>query len=370
MGTVVVRRFDIGELRKPRRLENGWLQVDGFLTRTGIFTYRNPDGSERRELRLPEHVFDSESLASFASVPVTDEHPPVLLDAENTTKFVRGVITAQPMTIYDANLIAAMEAGKVELSCGYACELDFTPGVHNGERYDAVQKNIRGNHVAVVTKARAGETARVRMDAGDAAQVRSADEPPSKEAIMKRIRIDGVEYEVTEQVAQAFEKLLAQHAAELAASATEAQAQTQRADAAEGAGKVLAAKLDAAEKARQDAADPAKLQAAVKARVALEAEAAKFSVKCDGLTDDEIKVAVVKAASGVEVTGGEIAGAYKMAIAGAGSASLAATRAAVTVIPGARADGKPADANAARDANAKRSREAWKQTPPGAVTKK
>jgi hypothetical protein len=41
-----------------------------ILTRVGIFEYRRPDGSIRRELRLPEEVFAQESLASYKGKPV------------------------------------------------------------------------------------------------------------------------------------------------------------------------------------------------------------------------------------------------------------------------------------------------------------
>ena len=42
----------------------GFFYDEPILTRTGIFDYKNPDGSIRRELRLPEQVFDPDSLSS------------------------------------------------------------------------------------------------------------------------------------------------------------------------------------------------------------------------------------------------------------------------------------------------------------------
>src|SRR4026207_69959 len=49
-------RFDIGMLRSPKVTPQGFLKVDGSASRPGVFLYQNPDGSERRELRLPEEV--------------------------------------------------------------------------------------------------------------------------------------------------------------------------------------------------------------------------------------------------------------------------------------------------------------------------
>jgi hypothetical protein len=73
----------------------------------------------------------------------------------------------------DKATIADVEGGKRELSNGYASLIDFTPGeTVNGQHYDAVQRQIRGNHVAVVDKGRAGPMCRI----GDA--VASNRSPP------------------------------------------------------------------------------------------------------------------------------------------------------------------------------------------------
>src|SRR5690606_28507268 len=46
-----------------------------------------------------------------------------------------------------------IESGeRKEISLGYKCQLDPTPGTWNGESYDAVQKNIVVNHVALGPK--------------------------------------------------------------------------------------------------------------------------------------------------------------------------------------------------------------------------
>ncbi len=114
-------------------------------------------------------------MKTFQLVPFTDDHPPDMLDARNTTGFARGMTGESiirdddhlrgKILAYDAATIAKMDAGKLELSCGYTCDLDETPGTHPvwGD-YDAVQRSIVGNHVALVDKGRAG-SASVRMDA-------------------------------------------------------------------------------------------------------------------------------------------------------------------------------------------------------------
>jgi hypothetical protein len=176
-------RIDKGSmLRKARRTADGALVVDAILTRTGVFTYL-VDGKPFREYRPADEVFDAESMASFEGLPVTDDHPSVMVDASNVALYKRGRGTTEikrdgdnmvgGLVIEDAGLQAKMSAGKREVSNGYTCDLDMTPGVTpKGEKYDAVQRKIRGNHIAIVDAGRAG-TARVRMD-GAAYQVLEA----------------------------------------------------------------------------------------------------------------------------------------------------------------------------------------------------
>jgi len=187
-------RIDRGNLSKPVKMSNGWLRIDGRITRTGVFTYRNSDGTMRRELRLPEEVFKSDAMQSFALVPVTDEHPPGFLDAKNTREYARGSVAgtlrkdgefiAGELLVTDADLIKKLEDGAArELSCGYNCDLDEVPGVtSDGLRYDAIQRNIRGNHVAVVPKGRAGPEARVRMDGASVEVLDGDDDQPRDES--------------------------------------------------------------------------------------------------------------------------------------------------------------------------------------------
>ena len=54
--------------------------------------------------------------------------------------------------IHDSKVL---KAGLRELSLGYDCDCDETPGVWQGQPYDAIQHNIRINHLAIVEQARA-----------------------------------------------------------------------------------------------------------------------------------------------------------------------------------------------------------------------
>lgn len=172
-------RTDVGTLRPPKRLPDGRLRVDAYITKPGVFEYKDPNypGGIRRELRDDSEVFAPATMESFQQVPVTHEHPPQMLTSDNAKNYMVGM-TGERVTKDDGHLatsamiaerptIDAIEKGDTEVSCGYACVVDDTPGVHpKYGKYDVSQHNIRGNHLAVaVGRGRAGRTARVRMDA-------------------------------------------------------------------------------------------------------------------------------------------------------------------------------------------------------------
>lgn len=169
-----VSRKDISVLRKVERRPDGTILADALLTRCGVFVYHQPDGTERKELRLREDVANPASLKTFEGRPVTNDHPPEMLDAKNAKDFAVGALVGQTfmdddhlrgrLSVYDADTIAQMEKGKIQTSVGYTCDLEEAPGTHpKYGKYDAIQRNIQANHLAIVDHGRAGST-HVRMD--------------------------------------------------------------------------------------------------------------------------------------------------------------------------------------------------------------
>ncbi len=310
-------RFDRSTYRKPKKHANGYLRADATLTRVGVFAYQLADGSTRHELRLPEEVFHPDSLASFSMAPLTRHHPPERLDASNTHKYQVGVTGENPrpdehlvlssVLVTDGETVKAVESGELlELSCGYDCELEHTPGTWNGLKYDAIQRQIRGNHVALVPKGRAGPEARIRLDAEDAVMQDFVETPPTtkkedaapgrEEPDMRKMLINGVWVEVSEQAEQALtverkqrEDAMDKLRDELKSAVAKADKETARADG-------LKEQAEKAEKARADAADPKRLQALIQARVALQEEAALVleGMKLDALSDEQLKAKVLE----------------------------------------------------------------------------
>jgi hypothetical protein len=331
----MAQRFDRGSLKKPRKLPNGFLRGDAFVTRVGVFDYLNSDGTTRKELRHPDDVFSADSLATLSMIPITAGHPPYLLDAATVRKHTVGTTgeKAQPegsfvrstVQVQDAEAIGKVESNEMrELSCGYRCDKDETPGVTqgipgipDGLHYDLRQTNIQYNHLALTELGRAGPECSVpRMDglSGDTAvMVLDSNDRPNPTPSPRLdswsgnmdavIRIDGIEYKTTEQAAQAFRQYAERTdkaAADAAAAATEAKTNLEkekaRADAAEE-------KAKKAETERADALKPESIQKIVTDRVALEKIAVKVlgektedgtDIKVDAMTDLEIKTAVIK----------------------------------------------------------------------------
>lgn len=176
------QRYDAGELRKPKAMPNGFLQADSFLTRTGVFTYRNGDGSKRRELRLKDEVFSEDSLESLRMTSITMGHPSRPVTSDNARGLSIGTVgqdvredlgrVRATLMITDGESIQVMKQGRRQLSCGYWCDLEDSHGfTEDGQEYDAIQRGIVYNHVAIVDEGRAGPEVAARMDSKDAQSV-------------------------------------------------------------------------------------------------------------------------------------------------------------------------------------------------------
>lgn len=208
-----VERWDRGEVRSAYTTSEGFLFVEGTATRCGVFEYRQPDGTVIRELRDDADVLSPESLATLGRKPTTLLHPEVngkrvLVTPQNWSTFATGAVGEKisaaggyvdvTLTVNRADALAAIRDGMHELSCGYECDLDRTPGVHPiYGAYDQRQKNIEYNHVAVVPKGRAGDEARLHFDAAE--QITTP--PQHKERAMAKIKIGDVEFEVDANLA-------------------------------------------------------------------------------------------------------------------------------------------------------------------------
>lgn len=235
-----VIRLDSLPIEQTYYTEEGYLKDRPILTSCGIFEYKNPDGSIRRELRLPEDVFAEESLASYKGKPIIITHDAGIVTKENVGDHQIGTILSEgyrsgedvraEIVIHQTD---AMKRSRLkQLSLGYDLDLEETAGEWNGEHYDAIQRNIRINHLALVREARAGDQARLNIDSRDSNTILKGGKAMSKKTKDTR-RADGLLSQ--EELAAAIEEYMARRAASAAADEDDATKQAVPDDAAQSA---------------------------------------------------------------------------------------------------------------------------------------
>lgn len=266
------------------KTDEGFIKDAPIIGRTGILEYRNVDGSIRREYRPPEEAFNADSLASIRGKPITMGHHGLVTPATFRQSQPIGTVLSDGRQ--DGNNIRAdvviysLDTDDRELSCGYQTEVEETSGVTpEGEHYDAIQRNIVYNHLAIVPRGRAGN-ARLNMD-GEQIFEMEVDGTMSE-----KIKLDnGIEYDVPAEVKVAFDAMM------------------EKADEQKKEFDALSAKFDSAsaeiEKLKADAVQAetdfkAKFDSAVKETIDLRMIAGKHGIeKADEMSNEEIKRAVV-----------------------------------------------------------------------------
>ena len=154
-----------------------WLIKDNPITKAGVFPYFGRQISPSLE---PDKIYQvyrpageiKKAADTFKLVPLVDDHTmlgPDFTPAEQ--KGVHGVLGEDikekdgtlyaDVKIFSEQLKKEIQDGKKELSLGYFCRYDLTPGQYNGMHYDAVQKDLKGNHIALVDNGRMGHDVRV-----------------------------------------------------------------------------------------------------------------------------------------------------------------------------------------------------------------
>lgn len=305
-------RYDSAKV-KARFDENGFLVDTPIVARVGVQTYYLPDGTERREFRPASEVFKTDSLASYQGKPITLGH--VFVNSDNAKEVVVGAVSGSamregsnvivPLTVYDRESIEKAKNGIAgELSVGYSTVDVESKGWGSNEtgeykldgeyqsqdeipsdwvRFDALQTEIKVNHVALVYKGRA-QVAKLNFDAQqENPYTTDVDINKEDKQEMIKIKLDGAqEFEVAPEIASHIEALNA------------------KADTAIAERDALKAKVDAMPAEIEAAV--AKAKADADALAALVAVAAEAGVKADGLDAKGIKVAYVKEISGLDVS--------------------------------------------------------------------
>lgn len=170
-----------GPLGQAQELADGTLRVPAYLARTGVQHYTYSDGRRVREHRPADEVFSEDSLATFRGAAITVEHPAGKVNPSSWRGVAvghvgddvrrEGNLMAASLYIKDHATIARVKSGElVEISNGYECQMDPVQGKNDdGEEFDAIQRRIVGNHVALgpANWGRAGRNVRLYLDSDD-----------------------------------------------------------------------------------------------------------------------------------------------------------------------------------------------------------
>ncbi|MDD4702542.1 MAG: DUF2213 domain-containing protein [Desulfovibrio sp.] len=164
---------------------NGFLHVqDNPVTREQVAVYYGYEIPQCEELGLdPQKEYRlyrpgselAKAAPTICRLPLELMHNDT--DAENLPKAeIIGALGSDPrfdgeylrvsLCVHDADAIRRIEDNELkELSLAYLYDLDMTPGQWQGQAYDGIMRNLRGNHLALVDMGRAGPTVAVRDNA-------------------------------------------------------------------------------------------------------------------------------------------------------------------------------------------------------------
>lgn len=202
----------------------GFLHVKGILARTGIQEYLGRELSDELEpdtvygvLRHSDDVLNEESLKGYINAPVTDDHPSDFVTTDNYKELSKGstseIETEKKdgidyvkghLTVMDTELIEKLRDGKLEISMGYGSNIEAEEGEFLGQSYQFRQRDIKINHVAIVSKGRCGGRCRIVSDDGI---ILDEITNQNKGNDMAMVKIGENEYEVPEEVASEFLRL-------------------------------------------------------------------------------------------------------------------------------------------------------------------
>lgn len=323
---------DTSLLSRVRRTDDGYLVAAPRVARTGIQFYSghelDPDNEhgffDRQSIavyRPQEEVFAADAMKSYAHRPVTNGHPPKMVDSSNWKDYAVGQtgedITRDgesvrvPLVLMDAATIAAVEAGKRELSMGYSADLVFEAGTTpEGETFEVKQTNLRMNHLAIVNAARGGAALRIGDSLSPLRSIPTG-KPLTKERkpFMKKFKLaDGVLVELSNEDVEKLKTaidLLQQQILEATARANAALIELEAAKAESDANKANLVRTQT-EMEKLQGEDGSKQQEAFDVRVAERSELIARAGLIDGdmktftLSDDDIRRTIVSRKLGFE----------------------------------------------------------------------
>ncbi len=308
--------YDRVEMDATARMEfttEGYLKAQPRIARTGLQKYLGvecgrPELDTVMVYRPETSVFADAATHSYTHLPVTIDHPKHMLTSDNWKRHAVGETGDEvlrdghtvrvPMMLRDAKAIELVKSGKRQLSVGYACDLVWQDGVTpEGEKYDAIQQNIRGNHLAIVTEARGGPLLTIGDEAMD----------------LKTVMIDGLPCQMSDKDAAIVQRTIQNISDQFEAFKKKTAKEDDEEDKKKDAMAKELSEKDEAVKTKdaliltlqtqlKDATDPAKLDLQLADRDMVRSKARAImgnTFKVDGRKIEDVRRDVVVAKSGV-----------------------------------------------------------------------
>lgn len=306
-----IKFTDKATIGDTKQTQDGYLVAMSRVARTGVQDYLASElgmvGNHVVRVNRPEQeVFSKDAMSSLTHAPVTINHPSEMVDANNWSDLAVGEVgegvlrdgewIAVPLIVKDAKGIEAAGDTHKEISMGYTADLRDAP---EGADYDLEMTNIRFNHLALVSRGRAGSEARI----GDSADKWGAAPQQRKvnDMTMKAIVVGDEAVQVPADVADKITAAL--DAAKAAIDAKDAEIEAKDTQIGE-------LKAENAETAKKVIGD-AEIAKAVVARKLVTDKAAEFiaEFKDEGQALADIKRDAVKAMYGDEAAASEVSDA-------------------------------------------------------------
>ena len=159
--------------------DSGQMIAPCSIARTGVMSYLAKECGDAFKDRDPmsivkiatlaEDLFCKDSIESYRSAPITVGHPEDDVNTENSKDLVKGMLEGLPLrdgellsatlVLNDADAISITKQTDSQLSSGHTARLVLCDAAVTG--YDAKKTHIRCNHVAIVSRGRAGAEVRI-----------------------------------------------------------------------------------------------------------------------------------------------------------------------------------------------------------------
>jgi hypothetical protein len=166
------------DTRKIYTDSDGNMRCPVVIAKTGVLEYTYLDDKDAevtvREAKLPEELLTKQVIFSAEGKAVTREHPSEMVDSTNFFKYQKGTFINPKIVgdeihgevvIYDKVLQEEIKGKeRYQISPGFWSSTEFQPGTLDGKTYDAAQRDIEINHIAIVKEGRAGNAVRVKLD--------------------------------------------------------------------------------------------------------------------------------------------------------------------------------------------------------------